>query len=105
MRDRLARRVQDLGRLPSQRKHEDKKVEAETMRDEQQSVGSEIANILRADLLPNLVTILESFPALRSILPQVLQLAVVIDANIVYGELRWRLKKRPRSELRSSLEE
>ncbi|MDE1161990.1 MAG: hypothetical protein PW792_08595 [Acidobacteriaceae bacterium] len=70
-----------------------------------QSVGSEIAKILRADLLPNLLAILESFPALRSMLPQVLQLAVVIDANVVYGELRWRLKKRPRPNLRSSLEE
>lgn len=71
----------------------------------EQSVGSEIAKILRADLLPNLVAILDSFPALRSMLPQVLQLAVVIDANVVYGELRWRLKNRPRPDVRSSLEE
>lgn len=75
------------------------------MRDTQQAVGSEIANILRADMLPHLVAILENFPALRPILPKVLQLAVVIDANIVYGELRWRLKKRPRPDVRSSLEE
>ena len=68
-------------------------------------MGSKIAKVLRADLLPNLVTILESFPALRPMLPQVLQLAVVIDANVVYGELRWRLKNRPRPDLRSSLEE
>ena len=75
------------------------------MSNAQQSVGSEIAKILRADLLPNLVAFLESLPALRSMLPQVMQLAVVIDANVVYGELRWRLKKRPRPKLRSSLEE
>ena len=80
-------------------------VKVETMNKTQQSVGSETAKILRADLLPNLVAILESFPALRSVLPQVMQLAVVIDANIVFGELRWRLKSRPRPELRSSLEE
>lgn len=80
-------------------------VEVETMSNAQQSMDSEIGKILRADLLPNLVAILESFPALRSMLPQVLQLAVVIDANVVYGELRWRLKNRPRPDVRSSLEE
>lgn len=75
------------------------------MSNAQQTVGSEFAKILRADLLPSLVAILESCPPLRSILPQVMQLAVVIDANVVYGELRWRLKNRPRPDLRSSLEE
>lgn len=75
------------------------------VRDEQQPVRSEIEKILCSDVLPKLRKILELFPALRTVLPQLLQLAVVIDANIVQSELWWRLKNRPRPELRSSLEE
>jgi hypothetical protein len=75
------------------------------MRVEDQPVRSEIEKILCSDVLPKLKELLELFPALRSVLPHVLQLAVVIDANIVQGELWWRLKNRPRPELRSSLEE
>jgi hypothetical protein len=75
------------------------------VRDEQQPVRSEIEKILCSDVLPKLREILELFPALRTLLPQLLQLAVVIDANIVQSELWWRLKNRPRPELRSSLEE
>ena len=75
------------------------------MRDEQQPVRSEIEKILCSDVLPKLREILELFPALRTVLPHLLQLAVVIDANIVQSELWWRLKNRPRPELRSSLEE
>lgn len=75
------------------------------MSDEQQPVRSEIEKILCSDVLPKLREILEAFPPLRSVLPQLLQLAVVIDANIVLSELWWRLKNRPRPELRSELEE
>jgi len=75
------------------------------VRDEQQPVRSEIEKVLSSDVLPKLRDILEAFPALRSVLPQLLQLAVVIDANIVLSELWWRLKNRPRPELRSELEE
>ncbi len=75
------------------------------MRDEQQSERSVVEKILCSDVLPKLRDILEAFPALGSVLPQLLQLAVVIDANIVQSELWWRLKNRPRPELRSELEE
>jgi predicted nucleic acid-binding protein len=75
------------------------------VRDEQQPVRSKIEKILCSDVLPKLRDILEAFPALRSVLPQLLQLAVVIDANIVQSELWWRLKNRPRPDLRSELEE
>jgi len=83
----------------------DEEVKVKTVRDEQQPVRSEIEKILCSDVLPKLKEILEVFPAFRSVLPQLLQLAAVIDANIVRGELWWRLKNRPRPELRSSLEE
>lgn len=83
----------------------DKEIEIKTVKNEQQSVRSEIEKILCSDVLPKLRDILELFPSLRSVLPQLLQLSVVIDANIVQGELWWRLKNRPRPELRSSLEE
>jgi hypothetical protein len=75
------------------------------VRDEQRPARSKIEKILRSDLLPKLREILEAFPALRPVLPHLLQLAVVIDANIVHSELWWRLKNRPRPELRSELEE
>jgi predicted nucleic acid-binding protein len=75
------------------------------VRDEQQPGRSEIENILCSDVLRKLKELLELFPALRSVLPQLLQLSVVIDANIVQSELWWRLKNRPRPALRSSLEE
>ncbi len=77
----------------------------ETMRIEQQPEPSEIEKILCSDVLPKLRELLDLFPALRSVLPQLLQLAVVIDANIVQGELWWRLKHCSRPEVRSSLEE
>ena len=71
----------------------------------EQPMRSHIEKILGSDVLPKLKEILEVFPALRSVLPQLLQLAVVIDANIVHSELWWRLKNRPHPDLRSSLEE
>jgi hypothetical protein len=37
--------------------------------------------------------------------PQIFQLRVVIDANIVQGELRWRLKSRRKPGARSALHE
>src|SRR5579872_2277580 len=60
---------------------------------------------LRSDLLPNLLALLRSLPAIAPFVAEVIQLHVVIDANIVQGELRWRLGRRRNPSARSDLHE
>ena len=60
-----------------------------------------LEELLRSDLLPHLVGLVEAFPSFRDLFPQILQLRIVIDANIVQKELRWRLKSRRRQDARS----
>jgi len=62
-------------------------------------------DLLRSDLLPHLAGLIQAFPSLRTLFPEILQLRVVIDANIVQSELRWRLKSRRKPGARSSLHE
>jgi hypothetical protein len=60
---------------------------------------------LRSDFLPQLLALKEAFPALAPLLPQVLQLRLVVDADRVQGELRWRLRRRRHPAARSALHE
>jgi predicted nucleic acid-binding protein len=69
------------------------------------SESSKLATFLRSDLLPHLVELIQAFPALKQLFPQILQLRVVIDANIVQGELRWRLRRREKPSSRTALHE
>jgi len=71
----------------------------------EQSAGWKLDAFLRSDLLPHLLGLIQAFPSLRPLFPQILQVRVVIDANIVQGELRWRLKSRKRKDARSALQE
>ncbi len=64
-----------------------------------------LQELLHSDLLPHLVGLIRAFPSLRAIFPEILQLRVVMDANIVQGELRWRLKSRKKPAARSALHE
>ncbi len=64
-----------------------------------------ISNFLHSDLLPYLAGLIEAFPDARTLFPEILRLRVVIDANIVQGELRWRLKSRRKPGARSALHE
>ena len=67
--------------------------------------SSKLATFLRSDLLPHLVGLIQAFPALQQLFPQILQLRVVIDANIVQSELRWRLRRREKPSSRTALHE
>lgn len=58
-----------------------------------------------SDQLPLLRDFLSMSPQFREIFGDLLELRVVIDANIVYGELTWRLGKRRNPAARSALHE
>ena len=64
-----------------------------------------LQELLRSDLLPHFVGLIGIFPALKTLFPQLLQLRLVIDANIVQSELRWRLKTRKKPGARTALHE
>lgn len=64
-----------------------------------------LENVLRSDLLPKLLALLDSFPSLKPLFPKLLQLRLVADANRIRAELYWRLKKRRNATNRSSLHE
>ncbi len=67
--------------------------------------SSKVAKFLRSELLPHLTGLIRAFPGLRPLLPQILQLRVVIDANVVQGELRWRLNRRQNPSALTALHE
>lgn len=52
-----------------------------------------LEEMLHSDLLPKLVALLDAFPGLKPLLPKLLQVRLVADANRVRAELYWRLKK------------
>jgi len=64
-----------------------------------------LEKIIRSNFLPQLVALMNELPALQPLFPKLLQLRLVVDANRVQGELRWRLRKRRNSTNRSSLHE
>lgn len=66
---------------------------------------SKLAKFLRSELLPHLTGLIHAYPALKQLFPQILQLRVVIDANIVQSELRWRLKRRQNPSGKTALHE
>ena len=72
---------------------------------ERTSASWKLGDVLRSDLLPCLAGLIQALPSLRTLFPQIFQLRVVIDANIVQGELRWRLKRRRKPGARSALHE
>ena len=64
-----------------------------------------LEEMLHSDLLPKLVRLLDAFPYLEPLFPGLLQVRLVVDANRVQGELRWRLRRRRSTANRSSLHE
>lgn len=64
-----------------------------------------LEDLLRSDFLPLLVALKEAFPAFAALFPELLQLRLVVDANRVQAELRWRLRRRRNPAARSSLHE
>jgi hypothetical protein len=57
---------------------------------EKTTAPSSLLEVLRSDLLPHLVGPVRAFPALRTVFPQLFQLRVVIDANVVQASLSGR---------------
>lgn len=72
---------------------------------EEELASWHLGELLRSDLLPYLAGLIQTLPPVRALFPQIFQLRVVIDANIVQGELRWRLKSRRKPDARSALHE
>jgi hypothetical protein len=64
-----------------------------------------LEEMLHSDLLPKLVRLVDAFPNLKPLFPKLLQVRLVVDANRVQGELRWRLRRRRNPANRSSLHE
>lgn len=63
------------------------------------------APIIRSDTLPDLRRVLAKLPALRAYFGDILQVFLVLDANCVQGELRWRVGKRRDPAARTYLHE
>ena len=62
--------------------------------------------LFRSDTLPLLRPFLDMWPDLKHLLElRVVQIRVIVDANVVQGELRWRLGSRENPQARSGLEE
>jgi len=64
-----------------------------------------LEDALHSDFLPRLVRFIDSLPDLKQLFPKLLQLRLVVDANRVQGELRWRVRRRRNPANRSSLHE
>ncbi len=62
-------------------------------------------DIVRSDTLADLSELRKHNPVLKQVIPESLQIRLVIDANIVQRELRWRLRARRNSEAKSALHE
>jgi hypothetical protein len=62
--------------------------------------------LFRSDNLPTLRLFLEMWPDLKHLIElRTVQIRAIVDANVVQGELRWRLGSRENSQARSGLEE
>lgn len=62
--------------------------------------------VFRSDNLPTLRLFLEMWPDLKHLVElRALQIRAIVDANVVQGELRWRLGSRENPQARSGLEE
>ena len=61
--------------------------------------------IVLSDQLPQFLELLSLFPTLRELAGDVIRVDLVLDASVVYRELRWRVKSRPRPGVRSALHE
>jgi hypothetical protein len=63
-------------------------------------------HLFRSDILPSLRNLFEILPDLKLLVEQrILQIRVIVDADVVHRELRWRLGSREKPEARSGLEE
>ena len=64
-----------------------------------------LESLVRSDSLPAMLELARNIPALAPFIHNLVQIRLVLDANIVQGELRWRLGRRHKPAARSSLHE
>lgn len=64
-----------------------------------------IGKLLPSDLLPAQVGLAQRVSALSPVLEGYVKFYLVLDANIIQGELRWRLGKREKPHARTGLHE
>lgn len=64
-----------------------------------------LEKLFRSDLLPALVGLARSVAGLAPTLRGYVQFHMVLDANIIQGELRWRLGSRREAAARTGLHE
>jgi hypothetical protein len=66
---------------------------------------SGIENLIPSEFFSQLVGLVSLFPYLKPLLPRFIQVRLVLDANRVYGEILWRLKRRRVAANQSGLHE
>lgn len=64
-----------------------------------------VDQIVRSDSLPYMSALCERSPVLQQVLDKTLQIRLVLDANIVQRELRWRVGSRQKQEAKTALHE
>jgi hypothetical protein len=65
----------------------------------------ELETLFRSDTLRELRELLLKMPIFRPLLEAFVQIRLILDANVIQGELRWRLAKRRKPDARSGLHE
>src|SRR5690242_3147936 len=61
--------------------------------------------IIRSDSLPQMSALCERSPFLQQVVDKTLQIRLVLDANIVQRELRWRVRSRQKQGAKTALHE
>jgi predicted nucleic acid-binding protein len=61
--------------------------------------------IIRSDSLPHMSALCERHAVLQQVVDKTLQIRLVLDANIVQRELRWRVRSREKQEAKTALHE
>lgn len=61
--------------------------------------------VIRSDSLPHMSALCERSPFLQQVVDKTLQIRLVLDANIVQRELRWRVGSRQKQEAKTALHE
>jgi hypothetical protein len=69
------------------------------------ALGRSVEEVVRSNWLPRLVAFIRAYPSFAPLLPNLVELRLVIDANRVRAELHWRLKTRRKPDSRSALHE
>jgi predicted nucleic acid-binding protein len=61
--------------------------------------------MIRSDSLPHMIALCERNAVLQQVVDKTLQIRLVLDANIVQRELRWRVGRRQKQEAKTALHE